>query len=177
MLSLYRRFLFSKMSGNIQKDFFLCHPLACILFSFLYITLTELRASRAYPQDVVSPHALMLKSRLLNEPQNHLDRICSSDSIRFVDYPSFPKNLPTQPLPFWGVVWNGVTGRRQYHSLQGTVEPPWKHLVWPFTESKINHILRLMIRMWNCHGFCMERKERNTMQPFHFLDVDCIENL
>jgi len=38
-LPLYRRFLFSKMSDNIKKYFFLCHPLGPFLFSLLYITL------------------------------------------------------------------------------------------------------------------------------------------
>jgi hypothetical protein len=34
-------------------------------------------------------------------PKNPLDRIFSPATIRVVDYPSFTKNLPTQPLTFW----------------------------------------------------------------------------
>ena len=32
---------FLKISGNIQKYFFLCHPLECVLSLFLYITLLK----------------------------------------------------------------------------------------------------------------------------------------
>jgi hypothetical protein len=43
---------------------------------------------------MVCPHGVVLKIYTLSDPQNLLDRICSLDTIRVVDYPSLQYKIP-----------------------------------------------------------------------------------